>query len=365
MPPRNNGKSKKELYACDGPDAEKGKWFQRAGTKELKRSPFQTDFIQGGQPAAPATEDVWEELPVNFDVFSVPWQERKNYRYEGPEIIYTFWANHGPCQRAGCGHRTPIIYPQWLEGCPKHDEEGREYGGSATDSVEATIRWNNARTAKLRLLEPRGKLAEQVTCPQTKVTFRTDIRGGTAPLKKNKKDELVAERSTFACAHDGTPNDVQESVKATNKPAPMGAYLIHGYSHQRDSIGAPYSGRFFAPACDPRRTNAAAPERSVRKDGDIRGYWPTSAVLVGAEICPHDVQGHQLTHWWKLFGPLQRLSIAQILKSIVSNPGASWQAKECVLDAFQQYIRNQNLFCFYDRDYDKLVSANRSDPNCD
>jgi hypothetical protein len=441
-------------YACDGPGGEKGKWFRRKGTKEREQNLVQTDFVQGAKPQAPATEEDWEELPATFDIFSVPWQGRKDYRYEGPEIIYTFWAKHGPCQRQGCGHRTPVmstpvvaiktltvdawqdwecsgcgkqfdverhaarmapdvpffvapnekpfsvmagegrftcphcgkicqdarafaektspemgkaknkkvelsllIHPQWLEGCPKMDDQGREYGGTVTDSPEATIRWNNARAAKLRLLEVRGKLPEQVTCPETKVTFYTDIRGGTAPLKKNKKDELVAERSTFACAHDGTSNDVQESVKVTNKPAPMGAYAIHGYSYKRDAIGAPYSGRFFASASDPRRTNAAASEWNARKDSDLQDFWPTSAVLVGEEIGPHDVQGHQLTHWWKLFGPLQLLSLAQILKSIVSNPRASWQAKECVLDAFQQYIRNQNLFCFYDRDYDKLVPA--------
>jgi putative DNA methylase len=36
-------------------------------------------------------------------------EERKLYRYDGPEIIYTFWAKHGPCQVTGCGHRTPIM----------------------------------------------------------------------------------------------------------------------------------------------------------------------------------------------------------------------------------------------------------------
>ena len=50
-----------------------------------------------------------EELPSNFDIFSVPWQDGGSYRYEGPEIIYTFWAKHGPCPREGCGHRTPIM----------------------------------------------------------------------------------------------------------------------------------------------------------------------------------------------------------------------------------------------------------------
>jgi ssDNA-binding Zn-finger/Zn-ribbon topoisomerase 1/SAM-dependent methyltransferase len=441
-------------YACDGPDGEKGKWFRRAGTKKCEQKLTQSDLLGAAMTESPATEDEWEELPASFDIFSVPWPERRNYRYEGPEIIYTFWAKHGPCQRAGCGHRTPImktpvvaiktltvdawpdwecrdcgkkfdverhaarmapdaplfvapdekpfavmdsagrftcphcgktrqdakalaennsselgkaknkkveltllIHPQWLEGCPKCDEQGREYGGSATDSVEATTRWNNARAAKLRLLEVRGVLPEQVTCPETKVTFYTDIRGGTAPLKKNKRDELVTEKSAFACATDGTPNDVQESVKVTGKPAPMAAYIVHAYSYRRDSLGFPYSGRFFAPASDTRRTSAAASEWTARKDNDLRGFWPTSAVLVGEEIGPHDVQGHQLTHWWRLFAPLQLLSIAQILKSIVTNPNASWQARECVLDAFQQYLRNQNLFCFYDRDYDKLVPA--------
>ena len=90
-------------YACDGPNGEKGKWFRRKGTRSAK------ELVKPicGQ-TRPARSD-WEELPASFDIFSVPWQERKHYRYEGPEIIYTFWAKHGPCQREGCGHRTPIM----------------------------------------------------------------------------------------------------------------------------------------------------------------------------------------------------------------------------------------------------------------
>src|SRR5262245_62023266 len=79
---------------------------------------------------------------------------------------------------------TLLIHPQWLEGCPKHDEQGRNYGGSATDAAEATIRWNDMRAAKLRLLEVRGLVAVEkvnkkgeyksvmvvpqcITCPET------------------------------------------------------------------------------------------------------------------------------------------------------------------------------------------------------
>jgi hypothetical protein len=116
-------------YACDGPDGEKGKWFRRKGSKDRTKNLLQTDFVQAALPDAPDTEEDWEDLPASFDIFSVPWQERKNYRYEGPEIIYTFWAKHGPCQRAGCGHRTPIMsspvialktlsVDSWIWECP-------------------------------------------------------------------------------------------------------------------------------------------------------------------------------------------------------------------------------------------------------
>lgn len=414
-------------YTCDGPNGEKGKWFRRVA----QASP-PVGLENHGQDAH-ATD--WEELPVSFDIFSVPWQERKHYRYEGPEIIYTFWAKHGPCQRAGCGHRTPImstpviaiktltvdawvdwecrgcgktfdverhaarmapdaplfvapdeklfvvmdgggcfscphcgtqyedrraavagnsmtlgkaknkkveltllIHPQWLEGCPKHDEQGREYGGSATDSAEATIRWNNVRTATLRLLEVRGKLPEQVTCPETGVAFYTDRRGGTVPKK-----------STFACAADGTPNDVLTAIKATNKMGPQAAYVVQGYSPERDLSGQPYSGRFFASASDARRYNAAIKEWEDRKDSDLRGFWPTSEVPFGfmTHMNNGGIPNHGYTHWWKMFNPLQLLIHSLLLKVIFTSL-SSEQTKEYVLGAFQQYLRNQNMFCIWD-----------------
>ena len=48
-------------------------------------------------------------MPADFDPVNLPPEERKKYRYEGPEIIYTFWAKHGPCSKPGCGHRTPVF----------------------------------------------------------------------------------------------------------------------------------------------------------------------------------------------------------------------------------------------------------------
>lgn len=70
------------FYYCDGPNGEKGKWTH-----------LPTKRVMG----------------PDFDPLKLRPEERPNFRYEGPEIIYTFWAKHGPCQVTSCGHRTPIM----------------------------------------------------------------------------------------------------------------------------------------------------------------------------------------------------------------------------------------------------------------
>jgi putative DNA methylase len=77
-------------YVCDGPSGEKGKWSRRNGTKKRDVTPTQSDFLNADKLRLSTVEDKWEELPATFDIFSMPLQERKHYRYEGPEIIYTF-----------------------------------------------------------------------------------------------------------------------------------------------------------------------------------------------------------------------------------------------------------------------------------
>jgi adenine-specific DNA methylase len=70
------------FYYCDGPNGERGKWTHAP-----------TGRIEG----------------PDFDPLSLSPEQRKDYKYQGPEIIYAFWAKHGPCQMTGCGHRTPIM----------------------------------------------------------------------------------------------------------------------------------------------------------------------------------------------------------------------------------------------------------------
>ncbi len=70
------------FYACEGPGGERGTWT----------------YLPSG-----------EVMGEGFDPLALSPEERKNYSYEGPEVMYTFWAKHGPCPAPGCGHRTPLF----------------------------------------------------------------------------------------------------------------------------------------------------------------------------------------------------------------------------------------------------------------
>jgi adenine-specific DNA methylase len=70
------------FYYCDGPNGEKGRWTH-VPTGRVESS--------------------------DFDPLLIEPERRRDYSYDGPEIVYTFWGKHGPCQVTGCGHRTPIM----------------------------------------------------------------------------------------------------------------------------------------------------------------------------------------------------------------------------------------------------------------
>lgn len=374
----------------------------------------------------------------SFNPLALTKEQKKQYRYEGPEVIYTFWSKHGPCEANDCGHRTPImssavvsvkeisvktwsgfecsceqsfrierdearmapgaplfvassegpyavmddegrfncphcgkkhqdlrakisgdsinlgkgknekialtllVHPGWLKGAPGKDAEGRPYGGSVTDDVESTRRWNAVRASTLKLLEVRGVLPDVVTCPETGVSF--DPSAGTIPKK-----------STFTCQEGtcGRENDVLDSIKATGKTGPMAAYAQQCYCPECDTAGRPYGGRYFElPKIE--EFDKANEEWFSRRDADLAGYWPTSELPYG--FMTHHLQGgvpnHGFTHWWTMFNSRQLLVHASLLKSLLTSGKATWEARESVLGGFQQYLRNQNMFCFWNAQRD-------------
>lgn len=396
------------FYACNGPNGEKGTWTR----------------LSDGKVMGP-----------DFDPLILTSQQRKLYSYEGPEIVYTFWSKHGPCQVTGCGHRTPImttpvvavktlsikawgdracpkckrrfdlearsvrmapdvpllvaddeapyavleqddwtvcphcshrhqrsalgkpskkkkvaltllIHPEWLKGSPRTAPDGTPYGGAAQDDAVSTALWNTERASHLKLLEVRGILPDELKCPDTGVTFRTDKKGGTVP-----------KRSTFICAACGTAQDVLKSIKATGKTGQWGAYAVQAYSPARDQNKSSYGGRYFGAPIDCRTIDAAFREWEIRRDEDLRDFWPRHALPFG--FMTHHQQGgvpnHGFTHWWTMFNPRQLLTLALLLKSIMNVGTHRWEVREFVLGAFQQYTRNQNMFCIWDISRDGLA----------
>lgn len=413
------------FYYCDGPNGEKGTWTHK--------------------PSG-------EVMGPDFDPLALKPEERKDYDYDGPEIIYTFWAKHGPCQVTGCGHRTPImtnpvmavksisvkswahtcpscetqfdieaaaarmapdvplfvapdepayavlsddghvtcpgcqnafsahvhpktglhiesgrgqlrlgkgknkkvelsllVHPEWLAGSPPADANGMEYGGSPQDDAASTAAWNAERAKHIRLLEVRGKLPDTVTCPETDVTFPTGKEGGTVP-----------KRSTFTCASCGSQQGVMNATRDSKKGGQVAGYAIQGTAPKRSEAGQPYNGRFFAPfdggLAD--QYSAAIEEWDRRKDGDLAEYWPRSEVPYGfmTAVANSDIRtNYGFTHWWTMFNPRQLLVLSQILKAIVELGEYSWASREYVMGAFQQYVRNQNMFCFWDISRDCLA----------
>lgn len=387
------------FYYCDGPNGEKGTWTQK-----------QTGEVMG----------------PDFDPLALKPEERKDYDYDGPEIIYTFWAKHGPCQVTGCGHRTPImtnpvmavksisvkswahkcpscgtefdieagearmapdvplyvapdekpysildgkgrvicpncahtsmvklgkgknkkvelsllVHPEWMAGSPHTGPNGEEFGGSAQDDAASTTAWNAERASHIRLLEVRGKLPDTVTCPETNVTFPTGKDGGTVP-----------KRSTFICGSCGTQQDILTAIRPTKKTGASGGYAIQGVSPSRKESGATYGGRFFATFDNQaaNQSSAAAIEWEARKDTDLAPYWPRSTVPFGfmTHMNNGGIPNHGFTHWWTMFNPRQMLVHTQLLKAITEIGDYQWEVRECLLGAFQQYLRNQNMFCFW------------------
>lgn len=400
------------FYACEGPNGEKGKWTQRSTGKVLGD---------------------------DFDPLTLTPEERKDYAYEGPEVIYTFWAKHGPCAAPDCGHRTPLMtspvvavkslsVKTWQDvecqrcgssfdlecqearmapdvplvvseseapyaimdddghyQCPHCQHHHRdEAAAQKGESSRLLKKMTKNKTIKLSLIvdEPWMKGAhnaktggtcnsdssstEQWYLSRTNTSYLFEIRGDIpesiySPLSGKKFSLLegnVPKAAHFICQGDtcGQLNSVLNAVKKSGDTAPFASYLVSCFSPRRKAEKKPYNGRFFNQINDAIVSSliAAENEWERRKDSDLAGYWPKEHIPIGAEIGIHDVEGHHYNQWWKMFNSRQLLTHALLLKSIDDAHGYSENVKNILIGCFQQYLRNQNMFCFWNKDADKM-----------
>lgn len=392
-----------------------------------------------------------KEMPPGFDPLSLPSKHRAAYSYRGPELIYTFWAKHGPCQAQGCGHRTPLVSvpifarktlivtawedrecvscagkfdvermparmapgedylvldgekphavmdvsgfykcphcghqyedfrariegessslgkgankrvelslvlsPKWLKGTPSVDGDGRLMGGCPGDDAESSVRWYEARAATLSFLEIRGSdIPGEVVNPHTGEVFRTTV--GTSAMRQTANGPQP-KKSSFACqeATCGREWDVLDAVRSSGKAGPMAPFAYHLHCPECEAAGDPYSGRMFVPARDIHSVAAAEREWENRKAADLHGFWPQDRISDGWKTHKWGIPDHGYDHYWKMFNSRQLLVLSQILRAIVDDDLAPWESKEALLGAFQQYVRNQNLLCFWNEGADKM-----------
>lgn len=98
--------TKNEL-ACSDPEQVKALFDHiEAEVKPLVQPLYTTTCPRGHEGR---WVDIQTGRSVDLDALDLPPEDRKRYRWEGAEVIYTFWAKYGPCQAKGCGHRTPVF----------------------------------------------------------------------------------------------------------------------------------------------------------------------------------------------------------------------------------------------------------------
>lgn len=478
----------KNELACSDPEQVKALFEEIERQVKPQIQPFYTTTCPRGHQGR--WLDVETGEAVSLDPIELPPDQRSRYRWEGPEVIYTFWAKHGPCQAKGCGHRTPIfrtpviaekklstgyaeltcpgcgtmfhaelgetrmapgaerivaegdtpfteltqdfarllndydkgnandtweralalkaaaaqepglhcphcgtfagkrladvfdrhaqpslratgrkkkdfalkskpvqmyllIHPEWMKGASGFAGE-EELGGWAGAPAEATSDWYEKRMENLRVIEVRGdSLPDRVTLDDGSV-----IEAGQGTVPK---------QAQFTCASCGKTQDRLGATKRVKHTAPVAAYALQCHCPQCELEGFTYGGRYFkAPdANDIRRLAASEREWQERKEADLKEYWPRMEIAFSMRTHVKDpLPDHGYTHWWMLFNNRQLLVHASLLRAITELSEEAWplDVREQALGAFQQYLRNQNMFSFYHVKRDCLAPA-LSNPN--
>lgn len=268
-----------------------------------------------------------------------------------------------------------LLKPEWLKGSAGM-QDGKLFGGYAGADAESTASWYEERLKTVELVEVRGriKLAEEEAAALDEEeepvaeTEELSEEGDTSDRKKyglpreivlkngtriQTRQGSVPRQSAFTCSACGRQQDILEAVKPTRHTAPVVPYALQCHCPQCEAEGYSYGGRYFkAPnEYDLDRLTRVEREWAARAEGDLAEWWPREE-LIEAFMTYHNNGGIPkwgYTHWWKMFNPRQILVHTQLLRAITDVSDESWSldVREQALGAFQQYLRNQNMFAFY------------------
>lgn len=463
----------KNELACSDPEQVQALFASIEQQVKPQIQPFYTTTCPRGHTGR--WRDAQSGATVEIDPLVLPPEERGRYRWEGPEVIYTFWAKHGPCQAKGCGHRTPIfrapviaeknlstnflaltcphcathfhaelgetrmapgaervvtdaeipfteihqtfatllneydkgtnqetfarclklkeltpterglrcpqcgafagdkitqileqhsrpatkpaarkktafhiqkkkvqmyllIHPAWMQGASGF-QDAQELGGWAGAPAETTAEWFERRLQHLSVIEVRGKsLPETVTAADGTII---ETGKGTVPKQAH-----------FTCLSCGKSQDRLGATKKVRHSAPVAAYALQCHCPQCEAEGYNYGGRYFKALeqYDIQRLSVAEKEWEKRCVDDLNDYWPRMEIPFSMRThVKEPLPDHGYPHWWKMFNSRQLLVHSQLLKAITEAPEDTFalDVREQALGAFQQYLRNQNMFVIW------------------
>lgn len=247
-----------------------------------------------------------------------------------------------------------LIHPAWMKGATGL-VGGEELGGWAGAPAETTSDWYEKRMEHLRVIEVRGKSLPDIVTLADGAVIETGQ--GTVPQK-----------SAFQCANCGRIADITSSEREAKHHGPVMAYALQCHCPKCEAEGYTYGGRYFkAPDdYDIEKMIEAEKEWSNRAEVDLTEYWPRSVLPYAWEthVQKGNLTTRGYTHWWKMFNPRQLIVHANLLKAITEASEEYWplDVREQALGAFQQYLRNQNMFSFWNLSADKMEPM-MSNPN--
>lgn len=279
-----------------------------------------------------------------------------------------------------------LIDPDWLKGAPGI-VEGHILGGYSDADVESSVSWFQSRLQNLQFIEVRGQIKLDQDTSSTSTTddeegvlenedVESDVEeeeaeGGERDRKKyglprfvtlrsgrviDTRKGTVVEKATVQCQYCGTKEGIIDGLRKAQHPAPLMVYALQCMCPECKEEGYIYDGRFFlAPSLkDISRLSASLRTWESLKYGSLTDYWPKHEIPYGWQTHYWSIPDHGYTHWYRMFNPRQLLVHSLLLKTIMTASNVSLTVREQVLGAFQQYLRNQCMFAFWNQQADKL-----------
>jgi adenine-specific DNA methylase len=236
-----------------------------------------------------------------------------------------------------------FVHPEWMKGSRGYADD-KELGGYPDADLALTEKWYHDRLQNLTIVEIRtNQLQKEYTLADDSV------------LKTEEGN--IPKQATFTCRKCGRQQSRLEASKIPGHCLPYTTYTLQCHCPECDKQGFNYNGRFFKQPnkFDITTLHQSELEWNDRRKGELKDYFPKEELEFAMTThVKNPLPDHGYKYWNDFFNLRQLLNHALLLKTIINSSNAQ-VVKLQALGAFQQYLRNQNMFCIWDISRDCIV----------